>query len=131
MIIVDTSVWIDALRGTPNPHTLWLFKTIGKEEIGLTSLILAEVLQGIDADSEFRKTRQQLLDLTVYQELTTEIAVRSAENFRQLRSRGITVRKTIDCMIATFCIEEDHQLLHRDRDFHAFEKHLGLRVLHP
>ena len=131
MVIVDSSVWIDALRGISNRHSMWLHEALGKEQIGITSLILCEVLQGIRTESQFRKTRISMLELPVFEVFTAQIAIASAQNFRTLRERGITVRKSIDCIIATFCIEEGYQLLHRDRDFDPFETHLALRVLHP
>jgi predicted nucleic acid-binding protein len=131
MVIVDSSVWIDALRGISNRQSAWLNAALGKERIGLTSLILCEVLQGIRTESQFRKSRIRLLELPVFEVFTAQVAIASAQNFRTLRDRGITVRKSIDCIIATFCIEEGYQLLHRDRDFDPFETHLALRVLHP
>jgi len=99
--------------------------------IGLTSLILCEVLQGIRSDRHFRETEERLRILPIFSALTPELASRAAQNFRTLQRLGITVRKTIDCLIATFCIEEGHQLLHHDSDFEPFEKHLALRTVHP
>jgi len=131
MVIVDSSVWIDSLRGTANRHSQWLNEAIGKEPIGLTSVILCEVLQGTRTDSQFHQSRRALLELPIFETFTASFAVASANNFRLLRKQGITVRKPIDCMIATFCIESGHSLLHRDKDFDAFELHLGLQVLHP
>ena len=131
MVIVDSSVWIDALWGVSNRHSVWLNAALGRERIGLTSLILCEVLQGIRTEAQFRKSRRKLLELPVFEGFTAELAIASARNFRTLRDRGITVRKSIDCIIATFCIVEGYQLLHRDRDYDAFEAHLALRVLHP
>jgi predicted nucleic acid-binding protein len=131
MVIVDSSVWIDALNGKTTPQTIWLRFALDREQVGLTSVILCEVLQGIRHDRRFRETEQRLRTLPVFPSVTIKLAVVAAQNFRTLRSRGITVRKTIDCLIATFCIEEDHQLLHHDSDFDHFERHLGLRVVHP
>lgn len=131
MIIVDSSVWIDLLWGTRNRHTIWLDASLGKEQIGLTSLILCEVLQGARAEAHFRKYHRLLLSLPVFETITIEIAVAAAQNFRRLRKRGITIRNATDCMIATFCIEEGYHLLHRDHDFDAFQRHLGLNVLNP
>lgn len=131
MVIVDTSVWIDALRGTATPQTICLRQTIGTQEIGLTSLILCEVLQGVRSNREFREFSEDLLRFPVFDSGSVELAIAAAKNYRILRDRGITIRKTIDCVIATFCIVSGHQLLHRDRDFNAFETHLGLRVVHP
>ena len=131
MVIVDTSVWIDYLYDLVNYQTDWLENAIGRQEIGLTSLILCEVLQGVRAQAQFRRFQRDLLQFPVFDGCGTRIAINSAANYRALRNRGITVRRTIDCFIATFCIESNHQLLHNDRDFDAFEAHLGLRVIHP
>jgi hypothetical protein len=131
MVIVDSSVWIDALNGKMTPQTIWLSSALDREQVGLNSLILCEVLQGIRFDRRFREAEQRLRTLPVFPSLTLELAVVAAQNSRTLRRGGITVRKTIDCLIATFCIEEGHQLLHHDSDFDPFERHLGLRVVHP
>ncbi len=131
MVIVDSSVWIDALWGTVNAHTAWLQSSIRNEEIGLSSLILYEVLQGIRDPAHFDKTRRYLASYCNFDGMNGKLAVAAAENYRHLRARGITIRKSMDCLIATFCIESGHRLLHRDRDFDAFERHLGLRVVHP
>jgi len=131
MVIVDSSVWIDYLFGIVNPQTDWLDAAVGKREIGLTSLILCEVLQGVRSQGQFRRFQRDLSQFPVFEILDAQLAIASARNYRVLRHRGITVRKTIDCIIATFCIESDHQLLHNDRDYDAFEARLGLRVLHP
>jgi predicted nucleic acid-binding protein len=131
MVIVDSSVWIDALNGRANPETVWLNHALDQEEIGLTTLILCEVLQGIRVDRHFLETRERLSGFPTFICSTVELSLKAAENFRTLQRRGITIRKTIDCFIATFCIESGHQLLHRDGDFGHFETHLGLRVIHP
>jgi hypothetical protein len=131
MVIVDSSVWIDYLNDKENGQTVWLENSIGQQEIGLTSLILCEVLQGIRYDRHFRETRRELLTFAVFEEVEINLAITAAQNFRTLQRGGVTVRKVIDCIIATFCIQEGHQLLHRDKDFDPFEKHLGLSVVHP
>ncbi|MGD0293099.1 MAG: PIN domain nuclease [Terracidiphilus sp.] len=131
MVIVDSSVWIDALNGKITPETIWLRLALDREQVGLTSLILCEVLQGIRFDRRFRETEERLRTFTVFSSVTAELAVNAAQNFRVLQHLGVTVRKTVDSLIATFCIEEGHQLLHHDSDFDPFEKHLGLRVVHP
>lgn len=131
MVIIDSSVWIDALNGNTNPQTVWLNLALDREQIGLTSLILCEVLRGIRFDRRFREIEKLFHAFPVFSAVSGELAVAAAQNFRILQRRGITVRKTIDCIIATFCIKEGHHLLHRDSDFDAFEAHLGLRVLHP
>jgi len=130
MVIVDTSVWVDYLNGVPNAETTWLRVQINRQVIGLTDLVLCEVLQGLRDDAAVGPTRQALAGCVVYRSGGEDLAVASALNYRRLRAAGITIRKTIDCLIATFCIENDHALLHRDRDFDAFEKRLGLKVVH-
>ena len=131
MIIVDTTVWIDYLGAVTNPETQWLDNEVGKQPLGLTDIILCEILQGIRDDLTFTQVRRDLMKFDVFDSVGTDLAIASAENYRYLRSKGITIRKTIDCLIATFCIEEGYALLHRDRDLDAFEKHLGLPVIHP
>jgi predicted nucleic acid-binding protein len=131
MTIVDTTVWIDYLGGSTNPHTEWLDREVNQQALGLTDLILCEILQGIHSDSEFVRTRRALSKFEVFTTGGEGLAVASAKNYRFLRERGCTVRKTIDCLIATFCLIEGHSLLHRDRDFEPFEKHLGLRITRP
>ena len=130
MVIVDTTVWIDYLRGTENPQTHWLDRELGRQRMGLTDLILCEVLQGIRDQSTFVQVRDNLLKFHVFQTGGTDSAVAAAENYCFLRQRGYTVRKTVDCWIATFCLLSGHKLLHRDRDFDPFEKLLGLQVVH-
>ena len=131
MTIVDTTVWIDYLGGTVNPHTEWLDRELNQQRLGLTDLILFEILQGIRAASDFTRVRRDLSRFEVFDTGGEVLAVASAQNYRFLRSHGHTIRKTIDCLIATFCVVEGHALLHRDHDFDPFEKHLGLRVIHP
>ena len=131
MVIVDTSVWIDTLRGVPNRQSIWLKGSVARRDIGLTSLVLCEILQGVISDREFRDFRQDLLQFPVFETGSIDLAIKSAQNYRTLRQKGFTIRRTIDCIIATFCIENGHELLHNDRDFDAFEQHLNLRVLKP
>ena len=131
MTIVDTTVWIDYIGGTVNPHTEWLDRELHRQPLGLTDLILCEVLQGIQGDSDFARVRRDLTKFKVFDTGGEDLAVASARNYRSLRSHGYTVRKTIDCLIATFCMSGGHSLLHRDRDFEPFEKYLGLRVVRP
>ena len=131
MTIVDTTVWIDYLGGTVNQHTDWLDQELNQQRLGLTDLILCEVLQGIRGDSTFKRVRRDLSRFEVFDTGGEALAVASAQNYRFLRSHGHPVRKTIDCLIATFCLTEQHSLLHRDRDFDPFERYLGLHVLHP
>lgn len=130
MVIVDTTVWIDYLGGAGNAETAWLDGELPRRRLGLTDLILCEVLQGIRDAGKFRRVRDELLTFEVFPAGGVEMAVAAAENYRTLRQRGYTVRKTIDCWIATFCLLSGHQLLHRDHDFDPFEKVLGLQVVH-
>jgi len=130
MVIVDTTVWIDYFRGATNLETEWLDRELTRQRLGLTDLILCEVLQGIAGDRAFELVEEELSTFQVFSSGGAPMAVASARNYRKLRSRGFTVRKTIDCVIATFCIETGRQLLHRDRDFDVFENHLGLSVVH-
>jgi predicted nucleic acid-binding protein len=131
MIIVDTTVWVDYFNGVNNSETEWLDRSLGHEAIGLTDLILCEVLQGLCADEQFRAVSAQLIAFDIFSAGGIEFALQAASNFRELRRRGFTVRKTIDCWVATFCIREGHSLLHRDRDYDVFEQQLGLQVIHP
>jgi len=130
MVIVDTTVWIDYLRDAENPETLWLDRELQRQRLGLTDLILCEVLQGIRDQRAFAQVRANLLKFQIFQTGGSELAIAAAQNYRTLRQHGHAVRKTIDCLIATFCLQARHELLHRDRDFDCFESVLGLRVLH-
>jgi hypothetical protein len=130
MVIVDTTVWIDYLGGILNAETEWLDREMPRQRLGLTDMILCEVLQGIRATDEFRRIRDQLLTFDVFSTGGAENAVAAAANYRTLRQHGYTIRKTVDCWIATFCLRSGNQLLHRDRDFDSFEKVLGLAVVH-
>lgn len=131
MIIVDTTVWVDYIRGTATPHVSWLESHLISERLGLTDLILCEVLQGVTNDDQFNAVQGELLKLAVFETGTVELAIEAAVNYRRLRVAGRTVRRTIDCLIATFCLVEGHALLHNDRDFDPFEDVLGLKVMHP
>ncbi|MGI8770271.1 MAG: type II toxin-antitoxin system VapC family toxin [Acidobacteriaceae bacterium] len=131
MVIVDTSVWIDYLGGISSPQTGWFDRELSRQRLGLTDLILCEILQRIREDAIFSQVRLKLSKFEVFATGGEELAIASARNYRLLRAQGYTVRKTIDCLIATFCLSEDHSLLHRDHDFEPFERHLGLRVVHP
>ena len=130
MVIVDTTVWIDYLRGAENPETHWLERELRRQRLGLTDLILCEVLQGIPERPLFAQVRDELLKFHVFETGGTDLAIAAAQNYRDLRRRGYTVRKTVDCLIATFCLQGGHQLLHRDHDFDPFEKVLGLHAVH-
>ncbi len=126
MIIVDSSVWIDYFNGKDLPEVTKLDELLETELLGIGDLILAEVLQGFRQDSDYRKAKQLLTSLTVFEMLGADAAINSADNFRTLRKKGLTVRKTIDVAIATFCIDNGHSLLFSDRDFLPFVEHLGL-----
>ncbi|MFP5209002.1 MAG: PIN domain nuclease [Acidobacteriota bacterium] len=129
MVIVDSSVWIDYLNDTVNPQTAWLEDALGQRAIGITNLILCEVLQGVRHERRFQLAERLLLTLPVFDIAGTRVAISAARNYHTLQSRGITIRRTIDCLIATFCIMENCELLHRDRDFDPFEQHLRLKVV--
>lgn len=131
MDIVDTTVWIDYLRGTANPETDWLDARLGRKPLAITDVILCEVLQGVRDEATAATVERQLLQLHIFELSGVELAKAAAKNYRTLRGQGRTVRKTIGCLIATFCLRGDHSLLHRDRDFDAFEELLDLSVIHP
>ena len=131
MTIVDTSVWIDYLTNQTNAHTEWLDSRVGSLSLGLTDLILCEVLQGIRYDNKYGRVQKQLSQMELFETCGEKLAVASASNYRKLRAKGHTVRTTVDCLIATVCMESGYRLLHRDRDFDIFEQHLGLQVVHP
>ena len=128
MFVVDSSVWIDYFNGKSTPETDTLDDSLGKELIAVGDLMLAEVLQGFRSDSHYRKARDLLLSLDLVNMLNTSIALQSAENYRKLRRKGATVRKTTDCIIATWCIENGLPLLHCDKDFQPFHDHLALNA---
>ena len=127
MILVDSSVWIDYFTGKTTPAAEKLDSLLGQDLVAIGDLMLVEVLQGFRTDKDFRRARELLLSLTVLNILNTEIALQSAVNFRKLKRKGITVRKTIDAIIATYCIENRLALLHSDKDFDPFHKHLKLK----
>jgi predicted nucleic acid-binding protein len=129
--IVDSSVWIDYLVGRESRQVIWLDAHITQQRLGITDLILCEVLQGIQNQALFEQTRTALLRFELFPTGGQELALKATQNYRLLRARGITVRKTIDSLIATFCIENNLALLHNDRDFDGYEKFLGLQVVHP
>jgi len=129
MTIVDSSVWIDYFNGKTTRETELLHQLLGVESIGIGDLILTEVLQGFTSDLEYQLAKTALSALPFFNFGGTSIALKSAENYRHLRKNGITVRKTIDVFIATFCIQQNFPLLHCDKDFEPFVTHLGLKVL--
>jgi predicted nucleic acid-binding protein len=129
VILVDSSVWIDYFRGTPTPQANRLDGLLGSEPLAIGDLILTEVLQGFATEREFNDARKVVLTLDMVVLGGADVAVEAAKNYRKLRGLGVTVRKTIDTVIATRCIVSGHMLLHSDRDFDAFEQHLGLRCV--
>jgi predicted nucleic acid-binding protein len=131
MVIIDTTVWIDYLRGLLNKEVDYFDRELGQQRFGLTDLILCETLQGIGEEKTFTRVLRELRKFEVFETGGQEPAIEAARNFRNLRQRGHTVRKTIDCLIATFCLRHGHSLLHRDRDYDHFEDILGLVVIHP
>jgi predicted nucleic acid-binding protein len=131
VVIVDTTVWIDYFRGRWTAQTRWLDQALGVTRVGLCDLILCELLQGMETDAAAADVLAQMSSFDLLDTGGLDLAVASARNYRRLRARGQTVRKTIDCLIATLCLRDGHELLHNDRDFDAFEAVLGLRVIHP
>jgi hypothetical protein len=127
VILVDSSVWIDYFRGSQTPQCERLDVLLGTEPLAIGDLILAEVLQGFTSDKAFNQAKRLLTSLVVTDLGGQEVAIQAAKNFRALRALGITVRKTIDTVIATRCIKSGFTLLHADRDFEPFVTHLGLR----
>jgi predicted nucleic acid-binding protein len=119
------------LQGVENPETRWLNTELDRQRLGLTDIILCEVLEGVRDDVVAKEVERRLLCLEVFDTGCVALAREAARNYRALRSRGHTVRKKIDCLIATFCLREQHSLLHRDRGFDPFEKVLKLSVIHP
>jgi hypothetical protein len=131
VILVDSSVWIDYFRGTTTPQAEKLDLLLGNEPIATGDLILTEVLQGFVSDRDFNQARKLMTSLVIVDLAGEAMAIQAAKNFRALRALGITVRKTIDTVIATRCIESGLPLLYSDRDFDPFVEHLGLRSALP
>ena len=129
MILVDSSVWIDFFRNEPTLQAEWLDRNLGVEGLVVGDLILAEVLQGFKDDKGFNEARRLLGQLEQVSVGGTELAIEVSRNYRRLRTAGVTVRGTVDVLIATRCMADGLRLLHSDRDFDAFEQHLGLRVV--
>ncbi len=129
MILVDSSVWIDYFNDVTTRQTEKLDAILDVEPILIGDLILTEVLQGFRHDKDFREAKRILTSLDVVELGGQEIAIQAARNYRVLRTYGVTIRKTIDSITATRCIENGYDLLHSDGDFDAFEKYLGLSVV--
>ena len=131
MIVVDTTVWIDYLAGHATPETDWLDEHLTRQRLGLFDLMVCEILHGVSTDPEARRVLRNLQRFEIFETDGVELAAMAARNYRLLRTRGRTVRKTIDYLIATYCLRDGHALLHADRDFDPFEEWLGLSVVHP
>ncbi|MBX3043917.1 MAG: PIN domain nuclease [Candidatus Kapabacteria bacterium] len=129
MIMVDSSVWINFFRGVSNETTDKLFNLLRSELVCVADLIVLEVLQGVSSDKEFNEIEFLFRNMLSLNILNMETAIQSAQNFRFLRKRGITIRKLNDCLIATYCIENNLTLLQDDKDFLPFRDFLGLRLL--
>ncbi|WP_310387095.1 PIN domain nuclease [Roseateles sp.] len=128
MILVDSSVWTDYFRAADTPQVALLDSYLGNVRLAVGDLIAAEVLQGVREERQYRLVKRTLdafehVDLVGY-----ALAVRASQHYRALRDRGVTIRKTIDTLIATYCMENDLTLLHADRDFDPFVQHLGLKI---
>lgn len=131
MVIVDTTVWVDYLNGVGTPEVEWFEREAVRRRLGLLDLMLCEILQGLSTNDEAARVLRYLRRFEVFETGGVDLATAAARNYRRLRARGKTIRKTIDCLIATFCMNHDHALLHCDRDFDAFEDLLELQVVRP
>ena len=129
MIVVDSSVWVDFFKGKATPQTLKLQELLGEEPLLVGDLILCELLQGARSDAHARTLEKELRKFDVVSMLNADLAVAAGRHYRLLREQGVTVRKTIDLIIGTFCIAQGHRLLHADRDFEPMEKYLGLEII--
>ena len=128
MIVADTSVWIDYFNGVIAEHTDRLDSELESNRIIIGDLIITELLQGFKTDKEYNSAKKIIENLEYRDFAGKEIAIKAADNYSYLRKKGIKARKTIDVIIAAFCIENNYQLIHNDRDFDALEKYLGLKV---
>jgi predicted nucleic acid-binding protein len=128
MIVVDSSVWIAVIRGIATPQSMRLRAMANMADILLGDIVLLELLQGAQNEGHAANLQKRLSAFNVVSMLSPEIAIKAAENFRRLRSKGITVRKSADLIIGTYCMEHGHSLLHADRDFNPMAEHLGLRI---
>ena len=129
MILIDSSVWIDYFNGQVTPETNKLDILLGVKPLGIGDLILTEVLRGFRSDLDYQTAKKLMLTLSIFEMLGTDMAIQSADNFSILRKRGITVRKTADVIIASYCIEHNYSLLFADKDFLPFVAHLGLKAV--
>ena len=131
MVIVDTTVWVDYLNGISTPEVDWFDRESSRQRLGLLDLTVCEILQGLSTDAAAARVLRHLRRFEIFDTGGVALAEAAARNYRVLRARGRTVRKTIDCLIATFCLEHEHALLHCDRDFDHFEDVLHLQVVRP
>ncbi len=129
MIFLDSTVLVDYFNGNSTWQVDYLDNTLGNEVVGIGDNVIAEVLQGFRSDGDYRTAKSLLLELPCYDICNKELAVKSAENFRTLRKKGITVRKTINMLVATFCIENGLTLLHNDKDFDSIAEGSSLKVV--
>jgi len=128
MVIADTSVWVDFLRGTRAAHCERMALLLDDQSIALCDRVLQEVLQGVRNEREFGTLSTRLLALPCFNLGGYALALAAARNYRRMRHLGVTPRSATDVLIATFCVEEGHELLHNDRDFDFMARHLGLKV---
>ena len=128
MILVDSSVFIDYFNGKNNWHTDELNSLLGNELVIIGDYILAEVLQGFRNDKDYKIAKEIMQSFPCFNICNEELAIKSADNFRYLRRKGITIRKTVDLIIGTFCIENDIELLHNDRDYEPMGQYLNLKI---
>ena len=131
VVIVDTTVWVDYLNLVETPETEWLDTELPRQPFGLLDLMVCEILQGLSDEEEATRVLKELRPFEVFETGGVDLAIAAAKNYRTLRAKGRTVRQTMDCLIATFCLREGHSLLHSDRHFDSFEELLGLSVVHP
>ena len=129
MVLIDSSVWVNYFNGKSTWQTEILDQMLLQIPVLIGDLILTEVLQGFRSDKDFRKAKEIMNILPCKAMVGTNIAIRSADNYRKLRKKGVTVRKTIDVIIGTFCIEENIPLLHDDKDFSPMAEYLGLKTI--
>jgi predicted nucleic acid-binding protein len=129
MIVVDTSVWIDYFNGIPTVQSRLLDSLLDRDVLAIGDLILAELLQGFATDADAKRALVLLEPLDFLEMAGREVAIQSAADYRRLRSCGVTVRKTMDMLIGTYCRMHGHELLHNDRDFGVLARHLGLKVV--
>jgi predicted nucleic acid-binding protein len=129
LIVVDSSVWIDFFNGRSTPQTLRLMELLGNEPLLVGDLMLCELLQGARSEANARELEKELRRFEIVNMLNESLAIEAARNYRRLREKGCTVRKTVDLLIGTYCIENKCELLHADRDFEPMERHLKLRTV--